>query len=141
MATEHHKRDVPNNKDAAFKKHSKKPKPSPLLLHYNYARTRPVPLIVAPRGLSRRTHDRSLTTAKLAQARQPAGLQGGSGSNGEVDDIDARRESEAERLVLTFYANAPAARSRRAKQQAERTDRMVQRQNGVRVGLEAVLDR
>ncbi|KAJ7816651.1 hypothetical protein B0H13DRAFT_2380288 [Mycena leptocephala] len=158
MATEHHKRDVPNNKDAAFKKHSKKPKPSPLLLHYNYgvaalkwwgkgpeyllsARTRPAPLIAAPLGPSRSTHDRSLTTTKLAQARQLAGLQGGSGDNGEVDDIDARHESEAERLVLTFYANTPAARSRRAKQQAERTDRMIQWQNGVRMGLEAVLGR
>ncbi|KAJ7867348.1 hypothetical protein B0H14DRAFT_3441796 [Mycena olivaceomarginata] len=145
MATEHHKRDVPNNKDAAFKKHSKKPKPSPLLLHYNYGvavlkwwgkvQGTYFQLGRAP------THDRSLTTAKLAQARQLAGLQGGSGSNGEVDDIDARRESEAERLVLTFYANAPATQSRRANQQAESTNRMVQRQNGIRVGLEAVLDR
>jgi hypothetical protein len=27
---------VPNNSDAAFKKYTKKPKPSELLLHYNY---------------------------------------------------------------------------------------------------------
>ncbi|KAJ7856974.1 hypothetical protein B0H14DRAFT_2578610 [Mycena olivaceomarginata] len=133
MATEHHKRDVPNNKNAAFKKHSKKPKPSPLLLHYNYG-------VAALKwwGKDTRSFPHYRETCK---ARQLAGLQGGSGSNEEVDDIDARRESEAERLVLTFYANAPATQSRRAKQQAESTNRMVQRQNGVRVGLEAVLDR
>ncbi|KAJ7767783.1 hypothetical protein B0H16DRAFT_1453406 [Mycena metata] len=34
--TEHQKRDVPNNMDAAFKKHSQQPKPSPLLRNYNY---------------------------------------------------------------------------------------------------------
>ncbi|KAJ7729221.1 hypothetical protein B0H14DRAFT_3518366 [Mycena olivaceomarginata] len=91
MATEHHKRDVPNNKDAAFKKHSKKPKPSPLLLHYNYG-------VAAlkwwgkvqstyfqsdarrssdrcPAGTIRRTHDRSLTTAKLARRANLRGFK------------------------------------------------------------------
>ncbi|KAJ7895632.1 hypothetical protein B0H14DRAFT_2681203 [Mycena olivaceomarginata] len=144
MGTEHQKRDFPNNKDAAFKKHSKKPKPSPLLLNYNYgvaalkwwgkgpeylltARKRPAPPIAAPLGSLRSKDNRS---------RKLAGLQGGSGGNGEVEDIDERRQSEAERLVLTLYANTPAARGRRAKQQAERKDRMAEWQNGVRMALD-----
>jgi hypothetical protein len=154
MGTDHQKRDIPNNKDAAFKKRSKKPKPSPLLLNYSYgvaalkwwgkgpehlltARKRPAPPIAAPLGPSRSKHNRSVTTAKLADARNLAGLQGGSGGNGGVEDIDELRQFEAEQLVLTLYANTPAARGRRAKQQAERKDRMVEWQNGVRTALEA----
>jgi hypothetical protein len=144
MGTEHQKRDFPNNKDAAFKKHSKKPKPSPLLLNYNYgvaalkwwgkgpeylltARKRPAPPIAAPLGSLRSKHNRS---------HKLAGLQGGSGDNGEVEDIDERRQFEAERLVLTLYANTHAARGRRAKQQAECKDRMAEWQNGVPMALD-----
>jgi hypothetical protein len=153
MGTEHQKRDVPNNKDAAFKKHSKKPKPSPLLLNYNYgvaalkwwgkgpehlltARKRPAPPIAAPLGPQRSKHDPSVTTAKLADARKLAGLQGGSGGNREAEDIDERRQYEAELLVATLYANTPAARGRREQQQADRTDRMDKWQNGVRMALD-----
>ncbi|KAJ7718774.1 hypothetical protein DFH07DRAFT_859931 [Mycena maculata] len=148
MGTEHQKRDVSPRQDAAFKKDSKNPKPSPLLLNYSYgvaalkwwgkgpdylltARKRPAPL-----GPIRSKHDRSVTTAKPADARNLAGLQGGSAGNREVEDIDERRQSEAERLVLTLYANTPAARGRRAKRQAERKDRMAAWQDGVRMTSE-----
>ncbi|KAJ6616757.1 hypothetical protein B0H10DRAFT_1948916 [Mycena sp. CBHHK59/15] len=152
--TAHQQRDFPNNMDAAFKKYSRKAKPSPLLLHYNYgvaalkwwgkgpeqlltARKRPAPPIAAPLGPSRSKGDRLVTTRKLADARTKfEGLQGGSGGNREEEDTDERRQSQAERLVLTFYSNTPAARSRRAKQQAERKDRMAEWQNGVCMALE-----
>ncbi|KAJ7669051.1 hypothetical protein B0H14DRAFT_3538832 [Mycena olivaceomarginata] len=118
--------------DAAFKKHSKKPKPSPLLLNYNYgvaalkwwgkgpeylltARKRPAPPIAATLGSLR---------SKVNRSHKLAGLQGGSGGNGEVEDIDERRQSEAERLVDA------------RKQQAERQDRMAEWQNGVRMALD-----
>ncbi|KAJ7046173.1 hypothetical protein C8F04DRAFT_987884 [Mycena alexandri] len=155
--TEHQRRDIPNNMDAAFKTNSKKPKPSALLLNYNYgvaalkwwgkgpehlltARKRPTPPIAAPLGPSRIRHDREVTTGKLDDARKApasfAGGQDGSGGNNDVDDIDERRQSDAERLVLTLYASAPAARDRRAKQRAEREHRMVEWQSGVRMALE-----
>ncbi|KAF8201370.1 hypothetical protein K438DRAFT_2015687 [Mycena galopus ATCC 62051] len=140
MGSDWQKRDIPNNQDAAFKKHTKKPKASPLLLNYNYgvaalkwwgkgpeylitARKRPTPPIAAPLG--------PVTTTKFTNVRKSAGLQGGSGRNREVEDNDERRQSEAELLVLTLYANTPAARARRAKQQAEHKDWMAEWRNGV----------
>ncbi|KAJ7645768.1 hypothetical protein B0H17DRAFT_1022794 [Mycena rosella] len=82
--------DIANNLDAAFKLHNKKPKPSPLLLHYNYgvaaviwwgkgesrlhASNRPniprpkVP-VPAPMGPRRVMHDRQVTRDKLEHAR------------------------------------------------------------------------
>ncbi|KAJ7689119.1 hypothetical protein B0H17DRAFT_1067041 [Mycena rosella] len=145
-----------NNKDAAFKKHVRKSTlPSPLLLHYNYgvaalkwwgngpeylitARMRPAPPIVAPLGPSRNKDDRSITT-KLEEARTLGGLQGGAGagSSKEIEDIDERRDADAERLVLEFYANTPTARRRRAQEKAEKQDRMTQWQSGVVTALEA----
>jgi hypothetical protein len=74
---------VPNNNDAVFKKHSRRPKPSELLLHYNYGaaavkcwghgtevlqnRAKPRPT-VPPMGPSRTTHNRSTTTRKCDAA-------------------------------------------------------------------------
>ncbi|KAJ7473168.1 hypothetical protein B0H11DRAFT_2430528 [Mycena galericulata] len=141
---EQERRSVPNNMEAAFKKHSKKAKPSPLLLNYNYgvavlkwwgqgkerlvtARTRPAGPIAAPLESPRSKHDRAVTTGELD----------GSGDDTEAVDIDVLRQSQAEELVLTFWANTPAARTRRARQRAERRERMAEWQNGVRMALKS----
>ncbi|KAJ6482903.1 hypothetical protein C8R47DRAFT_1133084 [Mycena vitilis] len=135
MGNERQRRNVPNNQDAAFKEGTRKPKPSPLLLHYNYgvaamkwwgkgpehlltARKRP---IAAPLGPVRNKHDRSPTVEKLSDARSTINFHGGSRSTQQ--DIDAEREAEAEHLILTFYANTAAARERRAQHQRELEER------------------
>ncbi|KAJ7146074.1 hypothetical protein C8R44DRAFT_756503 [Mycena epipterygia] len=112
--TPHQQRDFPNNMDAVFKKHFEKAK---LLLHYNYgvaalrwwgkgpeklltARKRPAPPIAAPLGPSRSKDDRS---AKTQDARTKSeGFQDGSDGNREEEDIDERRQFQAERLVISF---------------------------------------
>ncbi|KAJ7505843.1 hypothetical protein B0H11DRAFT_1904416 [Mycena galericulata] len=128
-----------NNKDAAFKKNAgKSTLPSPLLLHYNYgvaalkwwgkgpeylitARTRPSPQMVSP---PKSNHDCAATTKTLEEARILGGADAGGST--EIEDIDERREADAERLVLKFYTNTPAARRRRAQETAEKQDRMTQ---------------
>lgn len=143
----------PNNKDAEFKKFVRKATlPSPLLLHYNYgvaalkwwgkgpeylitARRRPTPPIPAPMGPSKSKHDRSVTTKKLEEActSGPGGLQGGAGAGGRkaIEDIDERREEDAERLVLNFYVNTPTARHRRAQEKVEKQDKITGWQKGL----------
>ncbi|KAF7345562.1 hypothetical protein MVEN_01574900 [Mycena venus] len=141
----------PNNKDAAFKEFVRKTTlPSPLLLHYNYgvaalkwwgkgpeylitARTRPAPPIPAAMGPSKSKHDRSVRTKKLEDARSPGGLQGDAGTGGSkaIEDIDERREEDAERLVLNFYVNTPTARLRRAQEKAEKRDSITEWQKGL----------
>ncbi|KAJ7482807.1 hypothetical protein B0H11DRAFT_1862672 [Mycena galericulata] len=143
------RRSFPNNMDAAFKKICKNPKPSPLLLNYNYgvaalkwwgrgkeclltARMRP---IAAPLGPPKSKHDSAL---KFDDARTKLGaLEGGSGGNTESVDIDELRQSQAEELVLAFWSNTPAARTRLAKKRAERQERMIGWQNGVRMALKS----
>lgn len=95
------------------------------LAHLLTARRRPAPPI--PLGPSRSKHERSVTIA---------GVEGSSGGSREAEDTDERRQADAERLVLTFWANTPAARNHRAQQQAARKDRMAEWQNGVRMASE-----
>ncbi|KAJ6610360.1 hypothetical protein B0H10DRAFT_2060302 [Mycena sp. CBHHK59/15] len=125
---------IPNNKDAAFKEHTYKPKPSSTLLNYNYGvaalkwwgngtdgllleRARPSPAIPAPMGPSHTKHDRSIATVKFnnVHMESPGGswLAGGGGA----EDQDTCRQMDAEQLVLMLWANAPAARDYREKEQ------------------------
>ncbi|KAJ6508757.1 hypothetical protein C8R45DRAFT_1208371 [Mycena sanguinolenta] len=142
---EQERESVSNNSDAAFKKHSRKSKPSPLLLHYNYGvaalkwwgrgkeqlligRIRPARPIPAPLGPS------GSTTGELDSARAKFSRPtGGSGSNTEAKaiDIDTPPQSQAEQIVLTLWANTPTARRRRAEQKAERAKRIVDWQRNV----------
>ncbi|KAJ6573577.1 hypothetical protein DFH09DRAFT_1079130 [Mycena vulgaris] len=83
------------------------------------ARKRPAPPIPAPLGPSRSKHDRSVTTEKFDNAcMKVAGVEGSSGGSRKAEDTDERRQSEAERLVRTLWANTSGARNHCAKQQA-----------------------
>jgi hypothetical protein len=86
-------------------------------------------------GPSKSKHDRSVTTKKLEEARTsgPGGLQGVAGAGGRkaIEDIDERREEDAERLVLNFYVNTPTARHRRAQEKVEKQDRITGWQKGL----------
>jgi hypothetical protein len=138
---------TPNNSDATFKKYNRKPKPSPLLLHYNYgaaavkwwghgaahlARSnrpnipRPSAPMPAPMGPTRTTHNRQSTTDKLTRMRNlPSGNVGGTG--GAIPNEDVMDPDE---VVLFFWANTPAACDRRKRAVTDDASRMEQWQRG-----------
>ena len=133
---------IPNNSDATFKKRTAKPKPSELLLHYNYGAAavkqwgqgkevllnraeppRSVVPVPAPAGSSKTIHDRSIAIQKreaaLAAATLKAETQGLVKSEGqEVWDEDD--------VMLFFWGNSRAAKERYLKKTHENTQRMEQ---------------
>ncbi|KAJ7907509.1 hypothetical protein B0H13DRAFT_2332327 [Mycena leptocephala] len=148
-STETIRDDIANNLDAAFKLHSKKPKPSPLLLHYNYgvaavlwwgkgqsrlhASNRPnvprpkVP-VPDPMGPPRVTHNRQVTRDKLENARAEGTLQGAGSAIGQSEQ-DADR-TYAEELVLSLWASTGVAHDRRENEAEEYAYRMERWQAG-----------
>jgi hypothetical protein len=93
---------IQNNCDAAFKKYTRKPKPSELLLHYNYGAAavkwwghgtevlhnrfqppRPSGPVLAPSGPSRGTHNRSIAIHKRDEARMRGTEEHGSSGTGK----------------------------------------------------------
>ena len=100
---------VSNNTDATFKKTTRKPQPSDLLLHYNYCAAalkrwgrgtdllvehakppRPPVSVAAPAVPSKTKHDRAATIHKLDAAWDPGG------AGGESSAAGARRRGLAE---------------------------------------------
>ncbi|KAJ7091567.1 hypothetical protein B0H15DRAFT_836667 [Mycena belliarum] len=97
--TEQEQRIVANHTDAAFKNHSKIPKPASILLDYNYG--------VAALKWWGRGNDALLKNRERLRAEHDSLI---------VADVDSARQSQAEELVLRLWANTPAARTRREKQ-------------------------
>jgi hypothetical protein len=146
----------PNNIDAAFKKHTRKPKPSELLLHYNYGVAAvklwgygievlqdrpdlPHPAVPAPAemGPSKTLHDRILAIKKRDEKRDAAQPAAGA-SAGSVASRDRPGKIMADRakwdeddVVLFFWGNSPAAIERHRKKQEESTQSMEQWRRGV----------
>jgi len=125
---------IPNNSDAAFGSHTELPKPSDLLLHYNYgvaavkrwgrgrevlqARAnppRPPPAQQVETGTSRSISDRWRTAQKRKDAQSAEGDE--SESQAEWDEYD---------VVLYFWANTEASKERRRKKLEESTRHMEQ---------------
>ncbi|KAJ7672903.1 hypothetical protein B0H17DRAFT_947299, partial [Mycena rosella] len=142
--------DIANNLDAAFKLHSKKPKPSPLLLHYNYGVAaviwwgkgesrlhasnrpnipRPTVPVPAPMGPRRVMHDRQVTRDKLEHARAEDVGSRGTGSAAGKSEQDTDRVY-AEDFVLTLWASTVVARERREAEAKENAYRMERWQAG-----------
>jgi hypothetical protein len=147
---------VPNNSDATFKKHSKKPKPSDLLLHYNYGAAavkcwghgeallqtlcqppRPPVPVPAPTGPSRTIRDRGAVIRKLDKARNGRGAGAGSSRAGPRGSRRRGRggagtgelvEStwDEDDVMLFFWGNSRAATERHLKKVSENTRRMEQ---------------
>lgn len=130
----------PNNSDAAFVS-SQRPKPSDLLLHYNYGAAAvskwgrnkavlnnrsglprpkaPEPVAMSP---TKTIGDRLATINKLAntRAQQQPTNDGGSGS---AEAIDSEQPAwDADDVMLFFWGNSKAARERRAKKEEEREE-------------------
>ncbi|KAK2462242.1 hypothetical protein APHAL10511_005738 [Amanita phalloides] len=125
---------IPNNRDAAFKKHTRKAKPSDLLLHYNYGTAtvkwwghntevldqyefpRPKAPVAAP---STSKGDR--TTRKHGAVRA---------TDGEPEEESGKRAWDEDDVVLFFWSNTRAARERRSKKMQEDAQRMDQWRKG-----------
>lgn len=144
---------IPNNGDAAFKKETKKPKPSDLLLHYNYGaaavkqwghgiptflqRTNPprppVPT-VASMGPQKTTHNRNTAIQKRNVARDADGVSAsnptaGAGTGGMVDSEQAQWDEDD--VMLFFWGNSNAAKERHHKKYVEHTQGMERWRAGV----------
>ncbi|KAF9508852.1 hypothetical protein BS47DRAFT_1365677 [Hydnum rufescens UP504] len=99
----------PNNYDAAFSRQSQQPKPSALLLHYNYGAAALKQWGCRLDALKTHEHPAHPKAPELA-APESAAME------------DERRLDLARDLVLLFWANAPAAKERRRKEEEEKRE-------------------
>ena len=134
---------APNNGDAAFKKHTRKPKPSELLLHYNYGaaavkcwgRGEELLLNLAkpprpprPAQLPAATiHDRDAGGAAAGNAAAAAGT-------GEMVESEDKVMWDEDDVMLFFWGNSQAAKERHRKRVNENTERMEKWRDAVPVG-------
>ena len=136
-----------NNMDAASKKGSRQPKPSDLLLHYNYGAAavklwghgarvlQDRPNLPRPRGPPM-TQNNRYTIQKLDSARGAG--EGGSGNaaagGGPGEMVDSQRDQarwDEHDLMLYFGGNTKAAKERHRKKQEDSSRRMEQWRQGV----------
>jgi hypothetical protein len=141
---------VRNNTDATFKMYTKKPKPSALLLHYQYGATaikrwgrgkrvlrnlahppRPGMPVPAPTGPSRTRHDRTSVLRKLDIARNPGGANIAGAGTGGLAESEGQAVWDEDDAMLFLWGNSPAAKERRLKRVGENTQRVEQWREGV----------
>jgi len=144
---------VKNNSDATFKKGSPLPKPSDLLLHYNYGAAAvklwghgaqvlqdrpnlPRPAIPTPAlmGPTRMKHDRMTTIHKrdVAQGADGAGARNVAAGDGPRESMDSEQPQwDEDDVMLFFWGNSQGAAERYRKKQEDRTHYMEQWRRGV----------
>ena len=132
---------IPNNIDAAFKTGSRKPKPSDLLLHYNYGAaavkqwghgtdllknladpprpSKPVPPLM---GSSQTVHDRTIAITKYSRPQRTHGGHGRKATAGDGEMVEASWDEDD--VILFCWGNSPAAKERHHKKVEETTHRM-----------------
>ena len=147
-----------NNADAMFKKETPKPKPSGLLLHYNYGAavaklwghrseiiqncpniphpSRPIPATGGPSGgPSGAVHDKTLVIQKLDGGRAARGHGTGNpvarGGTGEMVDSEGQGKWDEDELILFLWSNSKEAREYRQKEAEERTQHIEQWREGI----------
>ncbi|KAJ7779747.1 hypothetical protein B0H16DRAFT_1830035, partial [Mycena metata] len=125
---------VPNNSDAKFKKYTRVPKPSPMLLHYNYGAaavkwwghgkshleisnrpTMPRPSVLVPAAMGPIRNKRTAAQLDTSIHKRATGNAGGSGLGPR--DADAAG-MDSDEIVMFFWSQNPAALERR-KHEAE----------------------
>ncbi|KAJ7925799.1 hypothetical protein B0H13DRAFT_1113789 [Mycena leptocephala] len=132
---------VPNNSDATFKKQSRTPKPSPMLLHYNYGAaavkwwghganshlgisnrpTMPRPSVPVPAATGPTRTKRTPAQLDASIQKRATGNMGGSGSGPR--ESEAARDEEVmdpDEIVMFFWSQNPAARERRKREAEDR---------------------
>jgi len=145
---------IPNNRDAAFKKRSKRPKPSSLLLHYNYGAAAvkcwghgtqvlynlfkppcprvPVPVPVGP---SRNIHDRKVAIQKREEAQKGGRAQDTGRAGTEEAEVGTGKEEQAtwdeDDVMIVFWGNPQAAKERHAWKLQENVQRMEKWRKGL----------
>ena len=144
----------PSNSDAAFMKGTELPKPSELLLHYNYGaavvkwwgygeeifRNLITPpclpeAVPAPMGLQTSIHDRSIAISKCdhAWASDTAGTEdsaAGDGTGGLVES-EGQAKLDEDDLMLFFWGNMKATKEHHLKKVQENAQHMEQWGKGV----------
>jgi len=144
---------LPNNRDATFKIKTTKPKPTDLLLHYNYGAAavklwghsvdvlqkrsnspRPLAPVQAEAGPSRTQHDSATTIQKLNDARGAGGVAVGNApagaGAGEMVDSEGQAQWDEDDVMLFLWGNSKASKDRYRKQKEESTQRMEQWRQG-----------
>jgi len=128
----------PNNTDATFRRGTRKPKPSHLLLHYTYGAAvvkhwgqnkdvfmnrpnipRPMVSVEAPRDAPKVISDRSKTTAKLDKARGLKTDAQDGAPGGPADSVEGDMYDEDD-IMLFFWGNSKAATERHRKKEEDR---------------------
>ena len=147
---------LPNNRDATFKKRTKKQKPTDLLLHYNYGATavkwwgqgldilqkrshppRPPVPVQAKAGPSRTRHDSTVTIDELDAVRGDGVGAGGAGTSGvtvgntEMVDSEGQAKWDEDDVMLFLWGNSKAAKDRYHKENKESTQDVDQWRQGV----------
>jgi len=138
---------TPSNVDATFKKYTRKPKPSALLLHYNYgaaavnrwghgkevlknnanpAHPRTAEKVLL--GPSKVVHDRSIAINKRKATRgaNEAGSTNTATGDQPSEMVELRDQTgwDADEIVLFFWGNSPAAMERHRKKEEEKSEYM-----------------
>jgi len=143
---------VPNNGDAAFKKDTKLPKPSDLLLHYNYGAAavkmwghgyevlqnranlpRPAVPVPAPTGASKKVHDRQVEIRKRDEARVVPLAGSSTVGAGAAESVEsgAQMRWDEDDVMLFFWGNSKAAKERHENKINENVRRVEQWSEGV----------
>jgi hypothetical protein len=143
----------PNNNDATFKKFNRKPKPSDLILHYNYGAAavkwwghgvellkklaippRPSVPVPTPSGPSKVTHNREAVIKKLTGTGKADGAGAGNAmagaGTGEMVELEGQAWDEDD-IMLFFWGNSRAAKERHQKKVDETTQQMELWREGV----------
>ena len=134
---------IPNNSDAAFNRNTRKPKPSDLLLHYNYGAAavkwwghgtellrnratppRPSTPVPAPVEAPKTTHDRTIAIAKRQKARATSARNAIAGASGEPVESEGKVSWDEDDVILFCWGNSQAAIERHRKKVEETTQRM-----------------
>ncbi|KAJ7492928.1 hypothetical protein B0H11DRAFT_2006665 [Mycena galericulata] len=131
---------LPNNSDAAFRKHTHIHKPSPLLLHYNYGvaavkwwgqgkehlgiQNRPaIPRPSVPVRAATGPDRTKRTAEQLAAVTEAREMKKAGGSGSGPKDNEAERDHEVmspDEVVMFFWSRNPAALERRKREAEDR---------------------
>ena len=142
---------IPNKMDAAFMTGSRKPKPSDLILHYNYGAAavkqwghgleffknranppRPSTPVPAPMGASKTVHDRTSAIGKRGKLPRTRGVCAGKTTAGKSEEQELWDEDD---VMLFCWANTPAAKERHRKKVQETNQRIDAWRENVPQGL------